>query len=252
MPFELASSLAGHHLIPQPADAALNPPEVYFYVQDGLMIACGVLYALCYFFYATRTYKDKHLAGPVEYMSTTLSYELYYALATTSTNLELACFILWFLFDLAFVSVALLSAYPPGRRLGVIARTAVLTIAFYFALQTLDSWFPSDRSQQTAFFIGVALQLPISVGSVILLLRDKDVRGQSLEIWVTRCLGCWTAYGLFWWRWWNMSQNWGYVSDLWAESAIAVTLAAEAVWPGVYMWAWKKGQVEDRKMGKRE
>lgn len=44
MSFELSRSLAGHHLIVQPSDAALNPPEVYFYVQDGLMIACGVLY----------------------------------------------------------------------------------------------------------------------------------------------------------------------------------------------------------------
>ena len=44
MSFELSHSLAGHHLIVQPADAVLDPPEVYFYVQDGLMIACGVLY----------------------------------------------------------------------------------------------------------------------------------------------------------------------------------------------------------------
>ncbi len=44
MSFELSHTLAGHHLIVQPSDAALNPPEAYFYVQDGLMIACGVLY----------------------------------------------------------------------------------------------------------------------------------------------------------------------------------------------------------------
>jgi len=27
-----------------------------------------IRYALCYFFYALRTYKDKHLAGPIEHM----------------------------------------------------------------------------------------------------------------------------------------------------------------------------------------
>ena len=68
MPFESAASIIGKHLIVQPADARLGPPESYFYVQDGLIISCGVLYAFCYFFYAVRTYKDKVLAGPVEYM----------------------------------------------------------------------------------------------------------------------------------------------------------------------------------------
>ena len=68
MPFEAAASIIGKHLIVQPADARLHPPESYFYVQDGLIISCGILYAFCYFFYAIRTYKDKVLAGPVEYM----------------------------------------------------------------------------------------------------------------------------------------------------------------------------------------
>jgi hypothetical protein len=68
MAFEAASAIAGSHLIVQPADARLNPPESYFYVQDGLIIACGALYAVCYFFYSIRTYKDRVLAGPVEYL----------------------------------------------------------------------------------------------------------------------------------------------------------------------------------------
>jgi hypothetical protein len=68
MPFNAASSITGIHLIVQPSDAKLNPPESYFYVQDGLIVACGVLYAFCYFFYALRTYKDRVLAGPVEFM----------------------------------------------------------------------------------------------------------------------------------------------------------------------------------------
>lgn len=55
------------HLVVQPADARLNPPESYFFVQDGLIISCGVLYALCYFFYMTRTVADKTCAGAIEY-----------------------------------------------------------------------------------------------------------------------------------------------------------------------------------------
>lgn len=55
--FDLARQVG--HLIVQPADAALKPPESYLFVQDGLIIMCGVLYALCYIFCITRTYSDK-------------------------------------------------------------------------------------------------------------------------------------------------------------------------------------------------
>lgn len=40
----------------------------YLFVQDGLIVSCGVLYALCYFFYMARTYKDKTLSGSVEFL----------------------------------------------------------------------------------------------------------------------------------------------------------------------------------------
>ena len=66
--FELAHAFDNAHLIVQPADLALNPPESYLYIQDGLIISCGVLYALCYFFYAIRTFRDGFCAGPVEYL----------------------------------------------------------------------------------------------------------------------------------------------------------------------------------------
>jgi hypothetical protein len=66
--FDLARSTpALGHLIVQSADARLNPPESYYLIQDFLIISCGVLYALCYFSYMTRTYTDKKLAGVVEY-----------------------------------------------------------------------------------------------------------------------------------------------------------------------------------------
>lgn len=69
MDFALADRWAGRHLIVQPSDAALNPPESYLYIQDGLIISCGVLYALCYYFYMIATVRDRFLAGKVEYLS---------------------------------------------------------------------------------------------------------------------------------------------------------------------------------------
>lgn len=68
MPFETANKYEFMHLIVQPSDLRLNPPESYLYVQDGIIISCGVLYVLCYFFYMTRTVKDKTCAGPIEFL----------------------------------------------------------------------------------------------------------------------------------------------------------------------------------------
>lgn len=206
MPFETAASIIGQHLIVQPADARLGPPESYFYVQDGLIISCGVLYAFCYFFYAIRTYKDKVLAGPVEYMSvasrrntifvpaqdrwrlicdraTTMAYELYYAFATTTTPFEFWCFIVWFLFDVAFVIVALVSAYPRDRRLNVVLTMVTGVAAGIILLKYLCILYPDDREQITAFWVGVVLQFPISWGSLFLLLSRQDTKGHSLEVW---------------------------------------------------------------------
>jgi hypothetical protein len=59
--FALANRV--RHLIVQPSDAALDPPESYLFVQDGLIISCGVIYALCYLFCMIRAYSDRTLPG---------------------------------------------------------------------------------------------------------------------------------------------------------------------------------------------
>lgn len=92
MPFELANQYAYKHLIVQPSDLHLNPPESYLFIQDSLIISYGVLYALFYMFYMTRTYKDHYISEFVMYLAGTMSYEIYYAVATTSTRFELSFF----------------------------------------------------------------------------------------------------------------------------------------------------------------
>jgi hypothetical protein len=73
MSFSLAHSLETSHLIPQPSDLLLNPPQSYLFVQDFLILTCALLYLLCYLFYALRTVRDRRLAGPVEFMSATMA-----------------------------------------------------------------------------------------------------------------------------------------------------------------------------------
>lgn len=183
MSFNLARSLESSHLIVQPSDARLNPPQSYLFVQDFLIIACGFLYLLCYLFYITRTIRDRHLSGPVEYMCSTMSYEIFYALATTNTMFERVCFMAWFAFDLAFVAVAIRFAYPAAERRRVAMRTAggvVLGLVVFWALARM--W-PDEREQLTGFWTGILLQLPINWGSLWVLVRDRSTKGHSLEIW---------------------------------------------------------------------
>jgi hypothetical protein len=183
--FNLARRLTSQHLIVQPSDLALNPPESYLFVQDGLIISCGVLYVLCYIFYMIRTYKDKHLAGTVYFLCGTMSFELYYAVVMTSTAFELGCFLMWFLFDVSFVAVAIASdpRYGGEGRRAVIGKMIAGVIAGLGFFHWVCIIWPDERQQVTAYWTGWLLQLPISLGSLVILLRDGDIRGQSLEIW---------------------------------------------------------------------
>lgn len=87
--FELASRM--RHIIIQPSDQALNPPESYLFVQDGLIISCGVIYSLCYLFCMIRTYSDRTLPGAdwgsvqflyVTFLSLTFTIDLGYSVLT--------------------------------------------------------------------------------------------------------------------------------------------------------------------------
>ncbi|KAI6833169.1 hypothetical protein KC340_g6670 [Hortaea werneckii] len=241
MSFDLAERLTRHHLIVQPSDLALNPPQSYLFVQDFLIISCGVIYALCYVFYIARTYKDRTMSGPVEYLCGTISYEVYYALVVTSTRFEKLAFLVWFMLDVGFATVAIKSAYPAKERAAKVTRMVVgsaIGVAFYYVL---GLYFPDERQQMTAYWTGLALQFPIGWGAVLRLL-DGDSRGQSVEIWLTRYLGCVTAYSVFFWRYLNAPQNWSYVGTPFSIGVIALTMLPETLWPFFYIPLQKKQQ----------
>ncbi|KXT00249.1 hypothetical protein AC578_1207 [Pseudocercospora eumusae] len=248
MPFELATKYSHHHLIVQPKDLALEPPESYLFIQDGLIISCGVLYSLCYLFYMLRTVKDKTLSGYVEFLCGTMAYEVYYAFTTTSTTFEKLSFLVWFLLDATFAAVAVLSAYKPERRALVTARLVAGVVIGVIFLHALCQYFPDERQQLTAYWTGLLLQLPIGWGSVILMLSRGDTKGHSMEIWVTRFLGCVTAYGVFYWRYFNAPDNWPYVGSIWSTLIIVLTMLPEFAYPVICMYLrvlkGQKGKVE--------
>jgi hypothetical protein len=184
MSFSLAHSLETSHLIPQPSDLLLNPPQSYLFVQDFLILTCALLYLLCYLFYALRTVRDAHLAGPVEFMSATMAYEVFYAVVTTTTMFERVCFFAWFVFDVAFVGVAVRFAYGKGERGRDLRRTVGLTVFWLGVLWGLARCWPDEREQVTGFWTGVGLQFWINWGSLwVLLVGEGGTRGTSLEIW---------------------------------------------------------------------
>jgi hypothetical protein len=154
MPFNIAKSWSPYHLIPQPVDVAMNPPESYFFITDFLIIACGILYTLCYMFYTIRTYSDRYLAGTVQFLSATMAYEVYYAHICTTTSFQCACFFVWFLFDITFVIVALNYAYAPQERRRTIVKLLWQVPAWMLFLWWCGKQWPDDREQMTAFWTG--------------------------------------------------------------------------------------------------
>ncbi|KAL2788212.1 hypothetical protein BJX66DRAFT_327307 [Aspergillus keveii] len=229
------------HLIVQPADARLYPPEGYLYVQDGLIIACGVLYALVYVFSMMAVVRDRVLPGSVKYLSLMMAHEVYYAFTTTSTRLERICFLFWFECDLAFVSIALWHVYDRSQWRRIISEMALYFSLAVSALKYLGLLYPDDREQITAYWTGLLLQLPVGWIYLYRLLADRSTRGHSLEIWIVRYLGCYTAYGVFIWRYLNVPQNWQYVGSFWSWAIILATLLPETMYPFVYIWVWRSG-----------
>ncbi|KAL5113851.1 hypothetical protein ACEQ8H_008271 [Pleosporales sp. CAS-2024a] len=240
MPFELAKTYESYHLIPQASDVALHPPESYFFITDFLIVACGVLYTLCYVFYTIRTYSDGYVAGTVQFLSATMAYEMYYAYVCTTTTVQRACFFVWFLFDMTFVTVALRYAYSDAERSKTVAKLAWQVPACMGFLWACGVYWPDEREQKTAFWTGLYLELPIGWAQLYYLIQNRGTKGQSLEIWLTRYLGCITAFLVFIWRYWNIPENWSYVASWWSIGGMVVTLLPETVYPFVYIWAHGK------------
>lgn len=112
-----------------------------------------------------------------------MAYELYYAFVMPSSTLKFAGFIVWFLMDATFATIALFYAYPCEQRGIIAARTTlgvVVGVAFFHAL---CGCFPDEREQVTAYWTGWLLETPIGWGELYHLVKRGDTKGQSLEIW---------------------------------------------------------------------
>lgn len=184
-----------------------------------------------------------------------MAYELFYAFTTTSTTLERLCFLAWFELDISFTILTLRRVYGPEKRKELMRNMVVLVAASIGGLAWLAKVYPDEREQFTAYWTGILLQLPIGWACLYFLWRDQDTKGHSLEIWyasgfpkktttsrwiltidrLTRYIGCYTAYGVFFWRYYNVPQNWEYVGSIWSIGTIIVTLIPETIYPFVYL-----------------
>lgn len=187
-----------------------------------------------------RTYKDKTLAGPVEFLCGTMAYEIFYAWTTTSTTFERVCFFVWFLMDASFAEVAVYSAYPPAERGATSRRLVIGTLLGVAFLYGLCQVYPDEREQVTGYWTGALLEMPIGWGQIYYLLRRGDTKGQSLEIWMTRFLGCVAAFAVFVWRYLNVPSTWSYVGSFWSIVVMVLTIAPEIAYPAVYVYVHAK------------
>lgn len=112
-----------------------------------------------------------------------MAYELYYAFTTTSTTTERIGFLVWFQLDITFVTLAIRRIYAPEQQRAVIRNMVVGFLGGLAGLYALSNAFPDDRDQVTAYWTGILLQLPIGWACLLLLWKDMDTRGHSLEIW---------------------------------------------------------------------
>jgi hypothetical protein len=53
------------HLAVHPADLSLHPSELYLFVQDALIVACGGFWVLAYCLYIYQAYLDKSYGMPM-------------------------------------------------------------------------------------------------------------------------------------------------------------------------------------------
>ncbi|PIG81699.1 hypothetical protein AARAC_010536 [Aspergillus arachidicola] len=168
-----------------------------------------------------------------------MAYEIYYAFTTTSTWFETLAFLVWFEFDLGFTAIAIQHAHSPDQRKRLYRNMICGVLAGVLFLRWLAKVYPDEREQITAYWTGIILQFPIGWLCLYSLWKNHDTSGHSLEMWVTRYLGCFTAYGVFFWRYLNVPQNWAYVGSAWSIWIIVLTLIPETLYPFVYVWVFK-------------
>jgi Na+-driven multidrug efflux pump len=91
--------------------------------------------------------------------------------------------LVWFILDVIFATTAVLSTYAPGQRHIIISQILGGFFVGVLGLYILSAIFPDDRQQITAYWTGILLELPVGWVSVYLLVKRRDTKGQSIEIW---------------------------------------------------------------------
>lgn len=115
--------------------------------------------------------------------SWTMAYEVFYALKTTTTNLERLCFLAWVELDFALAYVIMKRVYTPDQRRKYTRNMVGLFLLGLGGLEALTRFYPDPREQFTAYWTGILLQFPIGWACLISLWQDQSLKGHSLEMW---------------------------------------------------------------------
>lgn len=111
----------------------------------------------------------------------------------------------------------------------------LLSLIFFYAITT-----KFRNNDATAYFTGFLIQLFVSWGSVLDLRRNATAREHSLEIWCMRFLGTLFSLLVFFWRFMNVPETWGYVCSSWSFVVVGAWMAGDVVYFAIYLLAkWK-------------
>ena len=111
-----------------------------------------------------------------------LAWELVYAFATTSDAAQTTAFLTWFISDCVLAVTAVTSLYPHNQLTVALKISAVFAFSVAFLLW-LTGQFPDDYHQITAYWTGIAIELPIGWLLLYDILHRQNLRGHSLRIW---------------------------------------------------------------------
>ncbi|KAK5989218.1 Terpene cyclase ascF [Cladobotryum mycophilum] len=243
----------GSNDIPPP-----SAPTWLIPVSTGAL-ACGMLGWLgCYVLMIRRSLATKATPMPIIALGLNLSWEVVYAGYVTEMPIEMAGFVCWLAFNLGVLYATLKTARYSFASSPLVARNVGLILGVTFAAglvinyvfarwwflephrgygdKTGKSWKGSQARDATelAYWTAGVAQIPLSVGSIAMLLQRGHSGGHSYAIWFCRFFG--TAMGLpvtniLMWYYWPEAHQ--YVFEPMSLIIVGTSLVCDLVYPFV-------------------
>ncbi|MBI4522454.1 MAG: hypothetical protein HY695_01435 [Deltaproteobacteria bacterium] len=154
------------------------PPEISWSLQIG----SGVCWTLVYIFIIKLGFQEKTYGMPIAALCANISWEFIFSFIYPHEPPQNIISVVWFIFDLAIVYQALRfgkSEFDREVAAGFFYPTFLLTLTLAFSAVLAITWEFRDWDGKYAAF---GQNLMMSILFIAMLLKRKNVRGQSIYI----------------------------------------------------------------------